>query len=111
LGEFSPTGLLLTYFGQLFENYTSSPIFGQLFSRYKLLIHFDERIVGLHFERFFYKLIWAPCLQHALVSVTDPGEWPHMCAIFILRQGEFAFLSGASLIAPAVVLTAAHWIA
>jgi hypothetical protein len=34
-----------------------------------------------------------------------------MCALFIDKSGKQVFLSGASLITPGIVLTAAHWIA
>ena len=44
---------------------------------------------------------------------TQFGEWPHMCAV--LRRVELgatenvlAYICGASLIAPHIVLTAAH---
>ena len=45
---------------------------------------------------------------------TEAGEWPHMCAIFKFgsgRRDKAVFLAGASLIAPGVVLTVAHWVA
>ena len=44
------------------------------------------------------------------------GEWPHMCSLlqeFELLEGvktEWLFHSGASLIAPNVVLTSAHFL-
>ena len=41
------------------------------------------------------------------------GEWPHVCYLqrFHKNSGVKVFLSGASLIAPGVILTAAHWVA
>ena len=62
--------------------------------------------------------------QNCSVS-SDPfetkfGEWPHMCAILksrtvVSNSGEQdkevqEFFAGASLIAPGVLLTAAHWV-
>ena len=45
---------------------------------------------------------------------TQFGEWPHMCAIMKSREIEDKttqeFFAGASLIAPGVLLTAAHWV-
>ena len=42
------------------------------------------------------------------------GEWPHMCTLLKKQkandQEHFVYLSGASLIAPNVVLTAAHYV-
>ena len=46
-------------------------------------------------------------------QATDFGEWPHVCILYEVtsnsRSGEeLKFLGGASLIAPGVVITAAH---
>jgi hypothetical protein len=38
------------------------------------------------------------------------GEWPYMCAIFLSNGAEQTFLAGASLIAPGVALSVAHWL-
>lgn len=47
-------------------------------------------------------------------TTTQFGEWPNMCYLLRIRkggEGEFhVYLSGGSLIAPGVVLTAAHWV-
>jgi hypothetical protein len=60
LGEFSPTGQLFTL-GGFFENYKKSKNFGLLLPR--LCINLDKNWVGLHFGRFFDKLIWSPWFQ------------------------------------------------
>ena len=40
---------------------------------------------------------------------TQFGEWPHVCMIMKKNTaGSDAFLGGASLIAPGIVVTAAH---
>lgn len=39
---------------------------------------------------------------------TEFGEWPHMCAVLEVKNGRNLYVSGASLIAPDLVLTAAH---
>jgi hypothetical protein len=44
-------------FGQLFENGRISQNYGATFSTVKF-IHFLQKGVGLHFERFFHKHIW-----------------------------------------------------
>ena len=39
------------------------------------------------------------------------GEWPAMCYLQRVRKdSDPAYLAGASLIAPGIVLTAAHWV-
>jgi hypothetical protein len=38
-----------------------SHIFWLLFPYVSFSIHFDKKWVGLHFGRFFRKLIWSPC--------------------------------------------------
>ena len=45
-----------------------------------------------------------------LISSTQHGEWPHACLLFDTSP-EVAgglFIGGASLIAPGVIITAAH---
>ena len=40
---------------------------------------------------------------------TQEGEWPHVCTLFKKNtKGNDEFLGGASLIAPRVLVTAAH---
>ena len=46
---------------------------------------------------------------------TQFGEWPHMCAIMKqislgANEKVFTYVCGASLIAPHIVLTAAHYV-
>ena len=41
------------------------------------------------------------------LAETFPNEWPYMCAVYL---GKETFYSGASLIAPGIILTVAHWI-
>merc|ERR1711936_1077265 len=38
----------------------------------------------------------------------QPGEFPHMCVIYRILQGQKAYVGGATLIAPNKVLTVAH---
>ena len=47
--------------------------------------------------------------QDLLRTDTEEGEWPHMCAIYQVRNNQTTFVAGASLIAPKIVLTVAHW--
>ena len=45
------------------------------------------------------------------ISDTEFGEWPHVCLLFKTnreRTGFETFIGGASLIAPGVLVTAAH---
>jgi hypothetical protein len=44
------------------------------------------------------------------ITSTVYGEWPYMCAIFLTNGAEQTFLAGASLIAPGVALSVAHWL-
>ena len=42
-------------------------------------------------------------------KITQEGEWPHVCTIFKKNSlGNNEFVGGASLIAPGVLITAAH---
>jgi hypothetical protein len=60
--------LLLAFF----ENYRTSP---QLCATFFLSIDYvlilAKKWVGLHFRRFFHKLIWSPCLQ----TVVPRQQW------------------------------------
>ena len=39
---------------------------------------------------------------------TQEGEWPHTCLMYRFKEGRPEFFGGASLIAPGVLITAAH---
>ena len=45
-----------------------------------------------------------------LISSTQHGEWPHACLLFDTSSEVSGglFIGGASLIAPGVIITAAH---
>ena len=44
-----------------------------------------------------------------LISSTQHGEWPHACLLFDTSEvAGGLFIGGASLIAPGVIITAAH---
>ena len=42
--------------------------------------------------------------------IAPEGKWPGMCGIYYKHEKTYAYLAGASLITPGVVLTAAHWV-
>jgi hypothetical protein len=42
---------------------------GYFFPWISFSIHFDKKWVGLHFGRFFRKLIWSPCFQFAFAHL------------------------------------------
>jgi len=46
--------------------------------------------------------------NYADEASTQFGEWPHMCAVLEVKNGKNFYVSGASLIADQVVMTAAH---
>jgi hypothetical protein len=58
LGEFSPIELLFTL-GSLLK-LSKERKMGNFFPLYKLCIIFGQKLVRLHFGRFFHKLIWSP---------------------------------------------------
>ena len=44
-----------------------------------------------------------------ILSSTQHGEWPHACLLFDTSEvAGGLFIGGASLIAPGVIITAAH---
>jgi hypothetical protein len=53
------TGLSEIFFGQFFLITLVAQYVWLLFSRQKLCINFCKNWVGLHFERFFHKIIWS----------------------------------------------------
>jgi hypothetical protein len=67
LGEFSPIGPLYLYIWQLCENYESIPHIWATFFHGYVSAFILTKWVGLHFGRFFHKLIWSPC-YHATVK-------------------------------------------
>jgi hypothetical protein len=79
LAEFSPIGRLF-FKSARFWSHRYSPNFGLLFPR--LLTNLDKKWVGLHFGRFFIKLIWSPCSQYRIES-----RFP------IERKNRFDFIS------------------
>ena len=46
--------------------------------------------------------------NYADQASTQFGEWPHMCAVLEVKNGKNFYVSGASLIADQIVMTAAH---
>ena len=40
--------------------------------------------------------------------LTQEGEWPHTCLMYILETGRPEYFGGATLIAAGVLLTVAH---
>jgi hypothetical protein len=58
LGKFSPNGWLLSL-GNYFENCRKSSHFWAIFETVRLF-NFDKKCLGLHFGRFYHKLIWSP---------------------------------------------------
>jgi hypothetical protein len=70
-GEFSPIWLLLS-FGSSLKIIEVSQILGFLATWLRVCINFDEKSIGLHFGRFFHKLIWSPCKY-----IHEPMAWPH----------------------------------
>jgi hypothetical protein len=62
IGRIFAFGPFLRYFGQFFEKYRSGPNFrATFFPQKKIRINSDKKSVGLHFRRFFRKLIWSLC--------------------------------------------------
>jgi hypothetical protein len=59
LGEISQSWAIL-FFGLLVENYRSSPNFLATFFHEQNYALFEKKWVGLHFWRFFHKLICSP---------------------------------------------------
>jgi hypothetical protein len=51
---------VIVYFGQLLETNEVAHILGKLYSSVEFM-HCGNEWVGLHFGRFFHKLIWSPC--------------------------------------------------
>jgi hypothetical protein len=49
------------FFGLFYEKYKSIPNFCATFLHGKSYNNFYKKWVGLHFGRFFHKLIWSPC--------------------------------------------------
>jgi hypothetical protein len=62
IGRISAALWVIAYFGQLIENYRSIPhlYLGYFIQWISFSIIFDKNWVGLHFWRFFHKLIWSP---------------------------------------------------
>ena len=55
-------------------------------------------------------VISAPEVEEAINPVVPKGKWPNMCGIYYKRDTTFEYLAGASLIAPGILITAAHWV-
>jgi hypothetical protein len=70
LGEFSSNGRIFTW-GSFQVITEIAHNFRLLFPKYRLCINFDKKWVGQHFERFFHKLIWSPCLMPTDCSVIN----------------------------------------
>ena len=42
--------------------------------------------------------------------IAPEGKWPGMCGIYYKHENTYAYLAGASLVTPGIVITAAHWV-
>ena len=48
--------------------------------------------------------------SYDIPPIAPEGKWPGMCGIYYKHENTYAYLSGASLVTPGVVMTAAHWV-
>jgi hypothetical protein len=54
-------GWAIVFFGQFFSKIMkAAQSFGPFFPHFRLYIRFGKKRLGLHFGRFFHKLIWSP---------------------------------------------------
>ena len=49
-------------------------------------------------------------LPFDIPAIAPKDKWPNMCGLYYKREKAYEYLSGASLITPGVVITAAHWV-
>jgi hypothetical protein len=56
---------MIVYSGLFSENYRSSSYLGATFSVVKFMYSSWQKCIGLHFGRFFHKLIWSPCVEYS----------------------------------------------
>jgi hypothetical protein len=75
LGEFSHIERLFPL-GSFLKNTELAKIFGYFFPQISLCINFGKKWHGLHFGRFFLKLIWSPWGQGGgrALGVADPKK-------------------------------------
>ena len=48
--------------------------------------------------------------SYDIPPIAPEGKWPGMCGIYYKHEKTYAYLAGASLVTPGVVMTAAHWV-